>query len=77
MNSNENIKRITESKLNYTINKGVQKLSKIKNMNRKEFITHLKKTNKQLKNSKKNSEILYSWICRRLLYDIENITEMK
>jgi len=52
-------------------------LSKIKNMNRKEFITHLKKTNKQLKNSKKNSEILYSWICRRLLYDIENITEMK
>ena len=45
-------------------------MKKVKDMNRNEFILYLKTENKKLKNSEDNSEILYAWICKKLLRDI-------
>ena len=45
-------------------------MDKIQNMNYKEFISYLKKTNKELKGSKKASEIRVAGLCKKLLRDI-------
>jgi hypothetical protein len=50
---------------------------KIKDMNRDEFILYLKTENKNLKNSKINSQILYAWICKKLLRDITTTKRSK
>ena len=45
-------------------------MNKIKDMNRNQFIQLLKKEHKKLIKSKNNSEVMYAWICKKLLKDI-------
>jgi len=45
-------------------------MKKVKDMNRNEFTLYLNTEHKRLKNSKINSQVLYAWICKKLLKDI-------
>ena len=45
-------------------------MKKVKDMNRNEFILYLNTEHKRLKNNKINSQVLYAWICKKLLKDI-------
>ena len=45
-------------------------MKKIKDMNRNEFILYLNTEHIRLKNNKINSQVLYAWICKKLLKDI-------
>ena len=47
-------------------------MKKIKDMNRNQFIQLLKTEHKKLIKSKNNSEVMYAWICKKLLRDIKN-----
>lgn len=44
----------------------------LKDMNKNEFILYLKTQHKKLIKSEDNSEVMYAWICKKLLRDIEN-----
>ena len=45
-------------------------MKKVKDMNRNEFVLYLNTEHKRLKNSKIDSQVLYAWICKKLLKDI-------
>ncbi len=47
-------------------------MQKVKDMNYNEFILYLKTQHKKLINSEINSEVMYAWICKKLLRNIEN-----
>ena len=48
-----------------------KRVKKIKDMNRNQFILYLKTQHKKLIKSEDNSEVMYSWICKKLLKDLQ------
>jgi hypothetical protein len=51
-------------------------MTKIKDMNYSEFVLYLKRTHKVLNKSEIDSEVLYAWICKKLLKDIQKQTQI-